>query len=373
MLGPMSQMLITNLTDPLINGMAFEGTVNRVLLKLKAGPNEICRDLKYTISCSSLVLQSDGTTKHLKTEEEITEDGDGAVAKVVPTNPGPDARLPIFVEPDKEKQRINSSEFGYDLPSGWAVLGTSRGIAHEGSLPVASLEQGQETYIYFDIFRPPPTDPQKATTQAEHEGADVCQTDFDFKITYKQARPRLQQNRGRRRRKPPPGEGGNKDGDSEQVSLEYSASVLWESPLEAEFVTGTGLKKGPPSGSRHPSNALPNNASQEEGNDSTAELALIDGESVNLRCILKAKDPTAKTKVSVRKVWFEVRQTLIEKLRMIMCSPVSCRKQHQSSSQINPLASCGQFQTQAMVEPTRCSSQKVTTPRGHSVRARSLA
>jgi len=98
------------------------------------------------------------------------------------------------------------------------------------------------------------------------------------------------------------------EAESEEVSLEFSGSVLWDSPIEADFVADAGLKKSPPSGSRHPSNAVNDSQGTTQPQASTSqhgELTLVDGEKVNMRCILKAKDPSATTRVSVRKVWFE--------------------------------------------------------------------
>ena len=76
-LGPMAHMIVTNLTDALVNGKALEGTVNRILLKLEAGAGECCRDITYKVTCATTVISSDGTTTHLNPEEGVPVSTEG--------------------------------------------------------------------------------------------------------------------------------------------------------------------------------------------------------------------------------------------------------------------------------------------------------
>ena len=50
-LGPMPHMIVTNLTDAMVNGKALEGTVNRILFQLEAGAAESCFDIEYSVYC----------------------------------------------------------------------------------------------------------------------------------------------------------------------------------------------------------------------------------------------------------------------------------------------------------------------------------
>jgi len=52
-LGPRPQMHVTNLTELLTGGKAVEGTVNRIMLKIKAGNEEDCHEVRVRIECKS--------------------------------------------------------------------------------------------------------------------------------------------------------------------------------------------------------------------------------------------------------------------------------------------------------------------------------
>ena len=353
-LGPMSNMQIANLTHPLTSGRVLEGTVNRVLLRLTAGAQEICTNIKCTISCSSVLLRSDGTTENLTTEEvkKMQENGkDGAKdsageeeaekekeekTKEEEKTDEPDlsnVRLPIIVSPASVSSVASTATaFGYDLPKGWAVAGTKRGVVVERDVATGSepLKPGEVTYLFIDLYRPPPSLPEQiAANDAKVEKLkkgeiadeeDVFQTDFDVKLTYTQSKPRANQSRGGRRRRPPPpgassSSSSSADGEQEVVSLEYSSSVFWDSPITTEFLPISKSRKAPPGGSRHPSNAVlkdeegkkgqpdsPENGDTDPGDD---EVLLVDGEKLNLRCLLKANDASSDIKVAVERIRFK--------------------------------------------------------------------
>ena len=46
----------------------IEGTVNRILLILQAGPNELCDNIRFQVKCSSMLLSVDGNTAHLNAD-----------------------------------------------------------------------------------------------------------------------------------------------------------------------------------------------------------------------------------------------------------------------------------------------------------------
>lgn len=315
-LGPMPQMIVTNLSDQITDGKAIEGTVNRVLLRLQAGPAEICEDIKFRLSCSSMLLCSDGTTKHLTTEENTIAD--------IGT-----ARVPSLVSQDPRAKQGARTDFGYTLPVGWKLLGSGLGTHDEVAPPSASLKGGEETYIYFDIYRAhrklPPLDSVDETGSRRSadntystmgtivDGNEICQTDFDVTITYRQARPKAQQ-RTRRRRKPPPtaqttadGPSNNNDDLADVVFLEYSGSVMWTSPLSADFNSVNRAQKAAPSGTRHPTNSTDLSASVREKKEKE-EVDLIDGERIVTRCTLKTNEHSTDGNLEIKKIWFLVRR-----------------------------------------------------------------
>ena len=59
-LSPLADMIVTNLTESSTGGKALEGTVNRVLLRLKAGLLENCSDVKFKVRSSSFLVSSQG-------------------------------------------------------------------------------------------------------------------------------------------------------------------------------------------------------------------------------------------------------------------------------------------------------------------------
>jgi len=311
-LGPQSQMIVTNLTKEITDEKAVEGTVNRILLKLRAGPTELCEDIKFRLSCSSMLLCSDGTTKHLTTEEKTIADIGSA-------------RVPALVSQDPRAKEAARTDFGYSLPAGWKLLGSGLGTHDEVAPPSTSLKGGEETYIYFDIYRAqrklPPidfidelgskrsTDNTFSTLGTVVDGNEICRTDFDVTVTYRQARPKAQQ-RTRRRRKPiqaaTPSENtpSSEEDLADVVFLEYSGSVMWTSPLSAEFEPVNRVQKAHPSGTRHPSNSTDLSASVREKKENE-EVDVIDGERISTRCIIKPNEHSTEGDFEVKRIWFQ--------------------------------------------------------------------
>ena len=60
-----------------MNGKALEGTVNRILLKLEAGQDEDCYDVKYRVKCSTILMSSDGSTTRSTPEDDAKAPSDG--------------------------------------------------------------------------------------------------------------------------------------------------------------------------------------------------------------------------------------------------------------------------------------------------------
>ena len=317
-LGPMPQMIVTNISESFTGGKAVEGTVNRVLVKLQAGPLEICKDMTCQLRFSSTLLALDGSTTHLR----FDYGGDSDVAARM------GLRIPVLVSADKSTKSAAGNSISNDgciLPNGWKLLCPRQGDPVELQVSPTTLKMGEETYLYFDVYRPhqtiPPIDgvdetgSKRSSEEAESQN-QLCQSDFGLTMTYKQERPKVPQVRGRRRRKPVPGSVfdetqvlGEAASEPETVSLEYTGSITWISPFAVDFVGVDSSQKGPPSGSRHPSNALTNEPSEHFNSDKEgqSEFALIDGERVHTRCTLRTIELPNEVDVEVSRVWFQVR------------------------------------------------------------------
>lgn len=316
-LGPMPQMTVSNMTESLSGSKAIEGTVNRILLKLQAGPNELCDNLKFEISCSSMLLSLDGTITHLN----------NVSSEIDVKTKGNNWRTPVLVYRDEGSLDQVETHFGYSLPRGWKLAGSDHGKPHAGKPSNTNLKPGEETYIYFDIFRPHRMlDPLDGVDETSSDGRQgLCQTDFDVAVSYAQARPKERQNMGRRKRKPVPGSVAQQsDVDSNEadvVSLEYTGSVIWTSPLSARFDRVDDAQKAPPAGSRHPSNCLADETSTSQAEGAASEerqLALVDGERVSTRCSLWSNEMSGATGIEVSKIWFEVSRVLQDRFVIVL-------------------------------------------------------
>jgi len=311
-LGPLPQLVITNVTDAATNGIALEGTVNRVLLKLQAGPHERCTDFNVSLSCFSVLTTPSGETKRLVPEKEITPESEGLFNMATPA-----FRTPILVVPCTKDSASPSAPFGYELPGGWSTAGSGHGYT-KSNLP--SLKRGESTFIGLDIYRPAPFLQEKDSSPNNNAGTGICKTDFYITISYRQERPVAQTqkpNRRASRRRPrmsgttkaedgnegPKGDGGVRESEdptkapSDEVSLEYTGSVVWEQPISATFSPGT--TKCHPSASRHSSNAM------EDPRVGENELAFLDGERITTRCSLQA-NPAAGLVTEIVAISFEV-------------------------------------------------------------------
>jgi hypothetical protein len=315
-LGPIPEMTVTNVSDPMTSGRALEGTVNRVLFKFQAGDTEICRDIKFRVTCGSTLLTPDGTTRRIAEEESsLPEEGLTEAMK------NPAVRTPVLVTSDSSFKIPQATEFGYDLPVGWTLLGKGHGDREEQRPPTQELQCGESTYVWIDLFRPLlPLSAQERKESEDDEsirGASICQTDFDLAITYRQAKPTAHKQpvrRGSRRRKPVvPSDAAAEETESAEkladvsdlVVLEHSGSVLWTTPLLAKFSLAEGMPSFYPSGSRHPSNTLSESKEAPE-----SEIALVDGQRFSAKCTLRATAASDGLSVEIVKITYKVRRKL---------------------------------------------------------------
>lgn len=336
-LGPQPGLVVTNVTDGICNGQALEGTVNRILLKLQSGPDEICSDLEVNVSCFSVLITPTGSTLRLVSKEMLTTEADSSVDM---TNPL--CRTPVLVNLlDSEGIRPLATGLGYDLPVGWQTAGTG----HKYTVPkVSPISKGESTFFVLDLYRPTARSQGESVSGASADTVAncaglgdtcICKTDFYITISYRQERNVAQSQKPKRTRRSSRkrpvmssakdvgmetdlGESSaanQLDGDStndvlyESVSLEFDGSLVWNAPMMAQF--DKGARKVYPLGIRHPSNLI----DQSSGTNTREACILGNEQTMSTRCTLEL-DPLMKgLKTEILSVRFEVSQ-----LNCLVCS-----------------------------------------------------
>lgn len=316
MLGPMPELIIKDMTEESTGGKVVEGTVNRILLKFTAGLQERCNNVKYRVSCFSVLLTPNGSTRRLVSQEEIHE-SDGAMDMKDPS-----CRTPTLVTQSDDPSHESDSEYGYRLPQGWCP--TESGQSFTGpTLPL--LECGESKFVDINFYRPSPLIHSEAFPAEDDENVgdvSLCKTDYYVTVSYRQERAAAQKMRrasvrGRRRRpvvgsvpksetahEPPGGTPSLVDQDDktqenkqpedsyEEVSLEFTGSVVWGKALKASFQPGT--RRDCPSGSIN------------SGSDDTSEyLSRVEGESITTRCSFQADTTVEGLKTDIIGVRFD--------------------------------------------------------------------
>ena len=298
---PLPYLQVTNLTALITKGKVMEGTVNRILLRIKAGENERCRDLSFSVTCASTMSFSEGGVLEApKTEPSVAR---------------PPKRLPMLVKQDISTDYTHQTEEGYQLPQAWKPHGgeSGQGSLGELTLVVSELDPDEVAFLSFDIFRPLPLQPTIGSTSFDDVGKSTegsgdmsCWTNFSVNITYHQNRPH------------------QPEGEEDLVTREFQGSVVWTPPIRAMFAVPKGPQKAYPSGSCHPSNLISKGMglsptsephleadatrpTSEAGGD---EAAAIDGEDVRVRCTLQAEGAAHGLAVKLERVLFEVSQGL---------------------------------------------------------------
>lgn len=318
-LGPMPELVIKDVTEEATGGSVLEGTVNRILLRLTSGPQELCTDIKVKVTCFSVLVTPSGSTRRLVSEEELTPDAEGSISMKNCKH-----RTPTLVAADDLTSETDTG-LGYHLPRGWKLAGSGQSYSYP---TMSMLEGGQSKFIDLCLYRPAPllqTSGFLADDDENVADASLCKTDFYVTVTYRQERKlpqtfkRSSIRRSNRRRKPvvrsasaseeplggmpsfdepetkeEPNEGGT---SSAEVSLEYNGTVMWGKPLSATF--RPGVKRGCPSGSR----ALSNQENQPPAADKV--LTLVEGESVTTNCAFKAEGSVDGLKTELIGVYFE--------------------------------------------------------------------
>jgi hypothetical protein len=324
----MADLIVTNLTESYTNGKVLEGTVNRILLKLKAGAEENCTDVTFRVSCSSLLINIDGNTKRIVSEDD---NGDDSETRSTEKMNNPAVRTPVLVKRDQSAPAV-MTEYGYELPAGWELVGDGLGIRDRYSPVVSTLRSGDSTFAYFDLYRPSPKltrmDGVLQVGEQEEDLAcerDMCQTDIDVSVSYRQERSAklVKKSRRRSRKKGDVDEAKAEENNTpDLVTLEYTASVMWNAPIAAAF--SPGIKETHPCGNRHPSNTVPDSeAGILPPNVEETEMVLIDGERVNTKCSLEAVASADGLTAEIERIRFEVRWQIGRLCDFILFRPSS--------------------------------------------------
>lgn len=260
---PQPNLEITDVTTSLTNGRLMEGTVNRILLKLRAGPNEHCKNVKLSVICSSSLEEGLPNSSSLLDMEHSTEDAKDF-----------SARQPILVEP------CGNDHTSINLPSGWRMNNKNNGQgARDNWFSVQdTLYGGSSTYAYFDLFRKLP----------EYEGNRYgrCRTNFLVTVTYSQIR-KTQCDASRH-------------GDI--VVQEYRGTAIWCSPMKAKVSFSPATRKMIPSGIRHKGNLVSTGISAIPTKDS---VGLKSGSIAFMKCTIEAAELSKHIEVHLAAAKFE--------------------------------------------------------------------
>mmetsp|Transcript_5725 Transcript_5725/g.9382 ORF Transcript_5725/g.9382 Transcript_5725/m.9382 type:complete len:1581 (+) Transcript_5725:68-4810(+) len=266
-LGPRPQMDVTNLTDPHTNGVAIEGTVNRLIFKLQAGADVDCRGVRLSIRCRN----SSGAIS----SEAVDDPGSEAATSVEP------GRRPLFVRRSvNDIASLTNEENDPPLPKGWEPRNdVSVDESNVTSSIIAThLEAGKSMFLPLDLFRP-------LNQSGDSSESESCTTSYEVSISYRQVRTV---------------KGISQPNDlGDQVVVVRSGTVTWISPFTAEFSLINGNQKSFPCGIKHPSNMT-----QSSSNDSRISSPLIaaEGERIRMRFHLKAKELGNKVAASIENV-----------------------------------------------------------------------
>jgi len=275
-LGPRPQMHVTNLTESQTDCKAVEGTVNRIVLRLEAGSDEDCWDVRVRLKCKS-------SKKPLSSESANDGMLEGGLIDVEPY------RMPTFVHKSADPTIQIVTEIGVALPVGWEPrkdVGADE--SHDVTTPLSlHLRAGKSLLFPLDVFCPL----DQSFTSSEND-ASTCSTSYEAIIMYRQVRA---------------GKGTNQSEEpGDQVLVMQSGSIEWISPFTAEFSQTNGSKNPFPCGIQHPSNTT-SQSSIEPPSVGGTELVAAYGEHVQMRCSLEAKGIGSNIAASILRVTNEVR------------------------------------------------------------------
>lgn len=273
-LRPLPKLKVNNITSLYTEGKVMEGVVNRIMLQVEAGPNERCSDIQYSVTCTNSTLFA---------ESNYTVEGDVD-------------RPPFLVIRNESMEKPHTLESGSQLPDKWQPHSSEKSLGSKDVFNklTDSLEPSKSCYLCLDLFRPSP----------QYEDMDSkpdCQTDFDVVFSYKQVHALSTEDDGK-------------------VTRHFKGSVVWYPPLDAKFCVMQGKLRAYPCGSHHPSNQIPNNNSlssktmerdlERESSiinvDAKTHVSANNGDEINIRCSLEAKEASYGLGAAIEKISFKV-------------------------------------------------------------------
>ena len=259
-----SQLEIIDLTSPLVNSKAMIGTVNKFLLKLKAGSMEQCRNVKMRVTCSSW-LDMGGSS-----EDSAADTGEAVNSENIDTE-----MLPVLVTSSPYEATADDE---FVLPRWKKTNGNLRdGQSYNEWVTIGdNLNCGSEMFCSFELYKPLPL-------SGRHEEFQ-CKTKFTVDISYNQVR--LDQS--------------NVEQNREPVIQTYRGTIAWCSPFDAEFRVLSRKQGSTPSGSRHPANTVGSHVSAADN------IAVLSGNFVAVTCSLQSPEAANNLAAEVGHIEFEV-------------------------------------------------------------------
>ena len=250
---------IIDCTTETTNGKLMEGTVNRILLKLIAGPTEHCRNIKFSVVCGSIIESTPSSSPSLLDKEALTE------KKI--------SRNPVLVE------QCDDSHANAHVPFGWTMKINGQGSRDDWIDVQDTLLGGSSTFACFDLFR--------ALPEYENFSNEICRTNFLVTVSYNQVR-RSQCEASR---------------DGDLVVQEYRGSAIWCSPMKANISFAHTMKKTIPCGIRHRGNLVSSGDNVIAGQDS---IALRSGSIACMKCSVEALESSNYLVVRFKAAKFQV-------------------------------------------------------------------
>lgn len=245
-----ADLQIVDLTSEATDGKLLEGTVNRMLLRVKTGKLERCADVKMRVDCKSFlrVRDSDSLDESYTTSFEVD-------------------RLPLIVKLSKLDEKSD-----FILP-GWTPACDIESSSANGEWTEVSdfIGNSTEIYTFFDLFRP-----LSSCGTAEES---TCYTEFTVTISYKKINA-------------------IDDDKGGLVEHQYQGTVLWVDPINVNVDILPRNDVSTPSGIRHPTNMLMSDVK------SIDKYALVNGRDVAIRCKMSAPDIKQEMGVEIHEVSF---------------------------------------------------------------------
>ncbi len=264
---PQPNFEIIDLTTSSTNGRLMEGTVNRIMLKLRAGHLEDCRNVKLSVVCSSILEDDPSKSSSLLDKEQQSSEDVNQLG----------SRQPLILEQGK----FDATKSRPSIPLGWKANSFNNGQgARDNWIHIEDvLNMGSSTYAHFDLFRPLPEYDYKTTKR--------CRTNFLVTVSYKQVRSsQCEASRG-----------------GDLVVQEYRGSAVWCPPMTASISFCPATKKLIPSGMRHVGNVVSIEKSHVPVQDS---IAIKSGSIAFMKCTIEAAEAANHLEVQLKSVKFEV-------------------------------------------------------------------